>query len=82
MTDLYTELCNNAKRAKILDNRKYTTENNPNTYDIICPFCKTCVSYSNFRNHESKSKKHSISRTIWYNQNTTECDPENVLQIG
>ena len=80
--DLYTEACNNMKRAKILDNRKYTTENNPNSYDIVCPYCKTTVSYSNFRSHESKSKKHSIARTMWYNEHSTDYDHENVLQIG
>ena len=82
MTDPYTETCNNMKRAKILDSRKYTSENNPNTYDIVCPYCKTTVSYSNFKNHESRSKNHLISKTIWFNQNTSECDEENVLQIG
>ena len=80
--DPYTEACNNAKRAKVLDNRKYTTENNTNCYDIICPYCKTTVSYSNFKNHESKSKKHAIAKTMWYNQHSTNYDHENVLQIG
>ena len=77
----YTIISNSMKRAKILDNRKYTSENNPNTYNFECPFCKTCVGYENIRNHE-KGKKHSISRTIWYNEHSTNYDHENVLQIG
>ena len=79
--DPYTEACNVTKRNKILDNRKFTINNNENTYDIICPFCKTVVGYDNMRNHE-KGKKHAIARTMWYNQNSTDYDHENVLQIG
>ncbi len=79
--DPYTIQANNMKRAKVLDNRKFTTENNPNTYDFVCDICKTCVSYDNIRNHP-KGKKHRIGLTMWYNQNTSTCDEENVLQIG
>ncbi len=81
MTDPYTIQVNNMKRAKILDNRKYTTENNENTYDIICEFCKTTVSYDNMRKHGKTSKKHKIALTIWMNKNSIDYNHENVLQI-
>ena len=81
MTDPYTIQANNMKRAKVLDNRKFTIGNNPNTYDFVCDLCKTCVSYENIRNH-GKGKKHLISLTMWYNEHSTNYDHENVLQIG
>ena len=54
--DPYIILRNQMKRNKVIDTRKYTSGNNPNTYDIICPLCNIKVSYDNIK-HPKSSKK-------------------------
>ena len=84
MEDQYIIMRNTMKRNKVLDTRKYTSGNNPNTYDITCPYCNMNVSYDN-RNH-TKSKKHILALQKLQTNELRETSPiynkENVLCIG
>ena len=78
--DPYSIQVNQCKRLKIIN---ANNTNDINIYSIVCPICSDhrIVNYSAFKKHVD-SKKHRIGLTIWYNQNTSSCDEENILEIG
>ena len=83
--DPYIILRNTMKRNKVIDSRKYTSGNNPNTYDIVCPLCNIKISYDNIK-HQKSSKKHILALQKLQTDNRRETSPiynkENVLCIG
>ena len=72
--DPFIVMRNQMKRNKVLDTRKYTSGNNPNTYDMICPLCNIKVSYENTK-HEKNSKKHIMALQKYQTNELRETSP-------